>query len=329
MRRRRQTRVPAAVFALLGWAALGVVGCSKSKTPGQNPVFILEVEARASGIPDGIRFDPVRSRNYLAGSLADSRSMRHVSDLQPEAFRAELLIALASERESDREGELGVYRAVQVQLRLHRRIGERQERLSARGEAFLVQDPDRFDRAEGFEQVLQSAISRAVGNIDLQFQTHELSPESLAVRLKSKRAEERLYVLRSLRDRRVPELVPEVIEMLSDQDDEVVLEAVGVLVAQRDQRAARPLIRMSQTRDPVFQLQIITAMAELGGAAARGYLFTLAAGHSLTDIRDRAREGLETILRREGRETSEQRNPEVALPRSAEPDVKPNQRGAK
>ncbi len=319
---------PVTVMVMLGWAALGVVGCSKSAS-GENPVFILEVDDRASGVPDGVRFDSERSRGYLASSLTDSRSMGHVSELQPEAFRAVLVITLASERESDREGELGVYRAVQVELRLRRRVGEEYQRLSAQGEAFLVQDPDRIDRKEGFDLVLEMAIARAVGNIDLQFETRDLSPKGLVARLKSKKAEERLYVLRSLRDRRVPELVPEVIEMLSDPDDDVVLEAVGMLVAQQDRRAVLPLIRMSQTRDPVFQLQIITAVAELGGSVARGYLFTLAAGHGSVEIRKRAREGLERILRQESQETSGKTDPAVALPRSAEPDGESRQRGMK
>jgi hypothetical protein len=77
------------------------------------------------------------------------------------------------------------------------------------------------------------------------------------------------------------------------------MEAIGVLVAQREQRAAVPLIRMAQGRDKVFLFQIITALTEIQGPVAKGFLFTLAAGHDLPDVRKRAKEAFDQIVRRD------------------------------
>jgi hypothetical protein len=88
-----------------------------------------------------------------------------------------------------------------------------------------------------------------------------------------------------------------------------------------------PLIRMSQTRDPVFQLQLITAVAELGGPVARGYLFTLAAGHRSSEIRRRANEGLDRIQATGERAGNDSSNPAVAMPRRNEPNEDGAQRG--
>jgi HEAT repeat protein len=122
-------------------------------------------------------------------------------------------------------------------------------------------------------------------------------------------------VLRALRDRRMPEMIPRVIEMLSDPNPDVAMEAVGVLVAQKEKRAAVPLIRMAQGRDNVFLFQIITALSEIQGPVAKGYLFTLAAGHDLPDVRKRAREAFDRILREEGANRSGRKKKEVAFPR--------------
>lgn len=309
---------------------VALAGCEQSGSGSKQAVFVLGVQDEASGSLQDLSFDPEHGRELLAGALSDSRTLRWVDERLAQAYRAELVVALVSERESERDGELGVYRAVQVDLTLQRNQAGVRDRISAQGKAFLVQDPGRTTRQTGFEAVLELAIGRAVGLIDLQLEARALPIEQVASRIDTAKADERLYLLRSLRDRETPELVPVVIGLLADADDEIVLEAVGVLVSQRDRRAVGPLIRMSQTRDPVFQLQIITAMAELGGPVARGYLFTLAAGHGESEIRKRARQGLERILAEEqGQLETEVQDQALALPRSGTSDGGHPKRGTK
>jgi len=300
-------------------------GCSRTDEPGREKVAVFGLDDRVSGAPQGVRFDLKRARKMLAESLETSQRIALVSEDAPGVFRAELIITLASERESTRSEESGVYRAVQVDLSMTRWMDDESQKLYSQGQAFLVQDPDKVDRQKGFEQVLQKAIGRAVEMIDLQLASRHLPTERLTELLNSQSSEDRLYVLRALRDRRVPEMMPRIIEMLSDPDPDVAMEAIGVVVAQREQRAAVPLIRMAQGRDKVFLFQIITALAEIQGPVAKGFLFTLAAGHDLPDVRERAKEALSQIERRE-KDIPPGKNKAVAFPRTQSEKAAP--RGA-
>jgi hypothetical protein len=82
---------------------------------------------------------------------------------------------------------------------------------------------------------------------------------------------------------------------------------------------------MAQGRDKVFQFQIITALAEIQGPVAKGYLFTLASGHGQDDVKKRAREAFERILREEEGHRPEQGKKAVAFPRAQ--SEKPASRG--
>jgi hypothetical protein len=303
-------------LCLLGLVCLGFLpGCSRTGEPSREKVVIFGLDDQVSGAPQGVRFDLERARGTLHKELAGSRSLEVVGEDAPGVFRAEFSIVLASERESTRAEESGIYRAVQVDLVLSRWVRDESEKLNSQGQAFLVQDPDKLDRKEGFEKVLELAIAQAVEMIDLQIESRHLPVDRLEQLLNSQRSDDRLYVLRALRDRRVPEMTPRVIDMLSDPEADVAMEAVGVLVAQKEQRAVVPLIRMAQGRDKVFLFQLITALAEIQGPVARGYLFTLAAGHELSDVRKRAREAFERILREEEAQRSGEKKNTVALPR--------------
>jgi hypothetical protein len=293
------TRCTICVELAVGLCLLGALGCESAADSSRPPVLVLGLDDQ-TGQGDG-GFDMRRAQTALEEALAGSRQLRLVGQRDAQAYRAELAIVLASERAPEREvegsGPNGLYRAVQVELRLVRRTGSTPESLRAEGSAFLVQDPASVERSEGFQRVLELAIRQAVERIDLQLESQGLPPDKLRELLDSQDSDERRYVLRVLRERPVPEMVPRVIELLKDSDPDLVLEAVGVLVAQRDDRAVPGLIRLAGSKDVVFLLQIITAVAEIGGPMARGDLFTRAAGHPQSQIRERAREGLAGIDR--------------------------------
>jgi len=297
-------------------------GCSRTSEPGREKVVIFGLDDQASGAPQGVRFDLKRARKVLSEALENGKKLELVSEDAPGVFRAELTITLASERESARTEENGIYRAVQVDLTLSRWADDESQKLYSQGQAFLVQDPDKVERKEGFDRVLQQAIGRAVEMIDLQLESRYLPTERLAELLNSQDSEDRLYVLRALRERRLPEMMPRIIEMLSDPDPDVAMEAVGVLVAQKEQRAAVPLIRMAQGRDLVFLFQIITALAEIQGPVAKGFLFTLAAGHDSPEVRKRAREALGQIQSREESDRAG-KDKAVAFPRTQSKQAAP------
>jgi HEAT repeat protein len=310
------------LLAVLGLGA--TVACNQTAKTKSQQVIIFGLEDRASSAHQGVKFDIEQAQGVLKDALTESRQLELVDSENQDAFRAEMIITLASERESTHPDETGIYRAVQVDLTLFRWLSEHEkEKLTAQGKAFLVQDTEAVERQEGFEQVLQLAIKQAVELIDLQFETRSMPVARLSQLLESEKAEDRLYVLRTLRDRREAELVPSVVKMLFDSDTEVAMEAVGVLVAQKDQRAVPGLIRMAQGRDPIFLLQIITALGEIRGPIARGYLFTLAAGHDSAEIRKQASNVLIRFEQEQKADKKKSEEKAVAFPRKQNKDKNP------
>jgi hypothetical protein len=307
---------------------LGLGGCGRTESSGRVPVIIFGLDDRMSGAPKGVKFDLDKARQMLAEAFDASKRLVLTEEKSAETYRAELTITLASEHEPRRTTEVGVYRAVQVDLVLYRWLGDHeQDKISSMGKAFLVQNPKKVNRQEGFALVLEQAIANSVEYIDIQLESRNLPIEGLKQLLLSDRTEDRLYVLRTLRERQNSQIVPQVIEMLSDPDADVVMEAVGVLVAQKDQRAALPLIRLARKRDQIFLLQIITALGEIQGPVARGFLFTLAAGHGSAEIRERAQEALDRILRREHASNTKPAEPAVAPPLATTDGSSPTRKG--
>lgn len=283
-----------AMLLFLAALVAQVVGpaCQRQAASGV-PVVIFGIDDQASAATEGVSFDRKQVRRMLERAIEASPRLKLVEGESERAYKAELTIGLASERESTDPDEKGVYRAVQVDLSMSRwSKGHVEQRLAALGKAFVVQDPKRSGSQRGFDKVLEKSISRAVELVGLQIAARGMSTAELLALLKSDDEDKRLYTLRSLRDRHEPELLPRVIEMLDDPDADVALEAVGVLVKEKYRKAAVALIRISRRRDRIFLLQTITALGEIGGPVARGFLFTLAAGHDSAEIRRRAKEAL-------------------------------------
>lgn len=283
-------------LAFLGTCGGGSWGCRGAGGKVREPVLIQRVVDRTSGAPENIKFDLDQARRILQSAVEETKTLRLADEEDPRAYRAELVVTFASERGSESSREGGVYRTIHVELLLSRwGANHEREKLSSTGKSSMVQDNELAERQGGFDQILEKAIQQSVQFVDLQMETRYLPLAELEAMLGSEDAEDRLYVLRALRDRPAPALIDRIIEKLSDSDPEVILEAVGVLVAQRDQRAVLPLIRTAQGRDQAFLLQNITALGEIGGPVARGYLFTLAAGHSSPVVRQRAAEALQQV----------------------------------
>ena len=282
------------VGLLAGWG-----GCRGSGDEGM-PVVLFSIDDRASPSFTGLDFSEKLLRKLLRGAVVQ-RGFRLLEEPAEGAFRVDLSVGQATEQgPKTTDDQEKIYRSLQVEVVFWRRTASGdKEQISAVGRSYQGQARE-LDRQKGFERVLAEALGKAVDWVALQLRARSLDGEHLAALLGDSNSRRRLYTLRSLRERRTPELVPRVIELLHDQDPEVALEAVGVLVAQHDQRAVLPLIQVAQGKDLLFLSQIVTAVGQLGGRQARGYLFTLAAGHSSEQIRRLAREALERLQKQPG-----------------------------
>jgi HEAT repeat protein len=80
-----------------------------------------------------------------------------------------------------------------------------------------------------------------------------------------------------------------------EKDSDLVLKAVGALVATGDPRASEALIDCTKGRPSAFLVQVIYALGQTGGETAVAFLTTMAAGHPSAEVRDAAGATLQTL----------------------------------
>jgi len=155
--------------------------------------------------------------------------------------------------------------------------------------------PGGADREEAFAAALDAALADAARQVGLHLETAGKPDADLVSDLSSGDAQRREFALRVLADRKSPVAVPYLLERLQDPDRTVQLRAVGGLVAVGDARAVPALIDASLGRDPSFVIQVIYALAEIGGEEAEAYLFTASTGHGEEMVRQAAGEALASL----------------------------------
>lgn len=109
----------------------------------------------------------------------------------------------------------------------------------------------------------------------------------------------RLFAVDRLGARRSEAAVGPLCALLNaDERPEVVLRAIGSLVAIGDQTAVEPIIDLSYRQEPAFVLQIVFAVSAIGGRTAEGFLVTLASGHPHPEIQLGAKDALAELKRK-------------------------------
>ena len=150
-------------------------------------------------------------------------------------------------------------------------------------------------RDDAFSTALDDALADAARQVGLHLETADKKEGELVADLSSGDGQRREFALRVLADRKSPVAVPHLLERLADADRTVQLRAVGGLVAVGDARAVPALIDASLGRDPSFVIQVIYALAEIGGEEAEAYLFTASTGHMEDLVREAAGEALANL----------------------------------
>lgn len=106
-------------------------------------------------------------------------------------------------------------------------------------------------------------------------------------------------------ERKIKDAVPKLSELVRDEtldDHELVLKAIGALVAIGDDRAVPALIDAGARRSSAYLSQILFAVAQLGGRQAEGYLLTVSNGHADPEIRKNAGAALEELEAKHSKE---------------------------
>ncbi len=108
-----------------------------------------------------------------------------------------------------------------------------------------------------------------------------------------------LWALDVSADRRLAPAFDRAVALLGATDLGVRGAALRFLVALRDPRAVQPLARRADFADPDTMRQLVEAVTAIGGPEAVEFLEMVAGGHDDRDMRERAREGLERLGRRQ------------------------------
>jgi hypothetical protein len=110
--------------------------------------------------------------------------------------------------------------------------------------------------------------------------------------------EVRSEALRAVADRKLHAAAPRLIELLASEDSDRADEALGALVALKEEGAVKAIVDRVQFSDIDSMRRIIDAVAEIGGDEAEAYLQFVAEGHEMGGVKDLAADALRRLRAR-------------------------------
>ncbi|MCK6552078.1 HEAT repeat domain-containing protein, partial [Myxococcota bacterium] len=173
-------------------------------------------------------------------------------------------------------------------------------------------EPDRYESSaavrrrgapgEPFDALVADAIRDAGDDVATAMRLADAKDDAVIEALDSPERGVRARAIAMCGERKLRAAVPKLVELVKrdDQDQDLVLKAIGALVAIRDPRAVGALIDAGRRRSAGYLTQILFAVADLGGREAEAYLFTVSTGHPDPEIRRVAKQALEELERKRG-----------------------------
>jgi hypothetical protein len=293
-------RHPAAVALLLVAGVLSAGGCLRAEKHA-----ISRVELAGGTADDNVLLGLGRDKVQALFREALEASGRFEllapgTKLPPSRRAAALRLELPFTREASREGQDGTWAEVGATVTVERRV----DGLASRYEVVALGEHPvggQADRAAAMQAALHKALAQLAGSADLQLSALDKTDLALQRDLKSNAEPQREFALRVLSDRQHPAVTEVWISRLREGDPEQVRRAMGVLAELRSQRAVKPLIELTRGQQPGFVREVVFLLAQIGGEEAKAYLFTVAQGHDVPELRAAAQQALAEL---EARPTS-------------------------
>lgn len=159
---------------------------------------------------------------------------------------------------------------------------------SSRQGAFIVVEQD-------FRPAVELLIKKASDQVYWHVWSSRRSDGQLYRDLKTVRGTQADSVIEVLADRKNPAATAPLIELLKSGDPLEVRRAIGHLVEMKALQAVPVLIELARGKNPAFLRELLFALGALGGDEAQAYLYTVAQGHDLPEIRAIATMALEEL----------------------------------
>lgn len=134
-------------------------------------------------------------------------------------------------------------------------------------------------------QVLTETMVGTLRDVKMQGSYSEASEDTAITGLQSLYPEERWAALRRLGELGARRALPDILQLLQQDDPVTVATTVGVLARLRDQRAIEPLVALTASGEPARAVLAADAIGQIGGARARAALRALAEKHPVAEVR--------------------------------------------
>lgn len=154
--------------------------------------------------------------------------------------------------------------------------------------------------SESFEALTQRVVAQAIKDVETGLLIDEATDAEVLRQLQEGDRRAKSRALEAVRDRKLRGGADALIKILGDDEEEpeLVMKAIGALVALKETRAVGPMIDSARRRPSIYLGQIIFGVAEIGGKEAEAYLFTVASGHPDPEMRSSAERALSELQRR-------------------------------
>lgn len=167
-----------------------------------------------------------------------------------------------------------------------------------RASAEMLYEPEAQPDKRG---VLQRLAERAVGDLLAAYVARQklwsARPEAVHAALAAP-GELRLEAIRVAAAHKLHDEVPNLVALLSDDEESIRDAALGALVELRDPRAVQALTKTKSMKDRREMRKIVDALAALGGQEAADYLSFVADAHEDEEIRNMASAALVRLRNR-------------------------------
>jgi hypothetical protein len=288
--------------------ALATTGCPRRKpaAPAAPPdlpprlgAVSVEDFTEQEAVPAGVKLDPqVFTRDLrakLAGAGLFAGGPADAGDVPVARVRAELAI-----EEAQAEGKGAARAAIRFRVEIRPSEGVAphwSEDVQAGAETTYALEA-KPDRNALFAKLVTRTLNDLADGYLSRQRLWRGNAGEVHAGLTADAGEVRAEAIRAVADRQLTAEVPELLRLLSDDDESVRDAALGALVQLHERRAVAEIAKQRSMRDRREMRKILDAIAMLGGQEAFEYLNFVADTHEDEEIRDMAKKALVRLKRR-------------------------------